>query len=594
MKLIRISFRLTLIISTACTLLSVPARSQTQTLSKPASADVSDRRDLRRSSLALLDKAVEQIAGLKSSENRMALKMMAADVLWDIDERRARALYDEVASEFIAYAPARRASALTGVDVGFKPALLLRDIVGGIAKHDVRLAIKLSKAVGDQTAGGLTDVNGREDYTRELELRLALQLVGKDPKLAVDAARQSLHSGVSYALQDFILKLADRDPTAASAFVKDIEEKLLAENFGDNPEAVAVAVGLVRMGVAQDAPEEGGRGGQRPQPVVTRQTVQNLLAGLVAKALSPTGGEPELLSALQPLAPEIQKYAPERLPPLKKLLRRPDVEADLTARILSKYQQLIQDGTAGELLNAASKAPADARDLLYQQAALKALRENDAGRARQITSDFISDSRAREELLSQAELHSLQSAAEGGKVSELREMLTRVRTDEERVGALTLCATALAGRGEKEGALQLLNEAQAMTRFPAKNMAQLDAQMLLAHAYVPVEPDKGFKILAQTIDRVNQLVAAGAVLDGFANPQASFDDDEILLRADGGAVNSVFLRCATELAYFARSDFDRAADFADRFERPETALAARLLLAQSILSPDREEAKSGR
>jgi hypothetical protein len=75
------------------------------------------------------------------------------------------------------------------------------------------------------------------------------------------------------------------------------------------------------------------------------------------------------------------------------------------------------------------------------------------------------------------------------------------------------------------------------------------------------------------------------VPDGFINTQGAFIDDELLLRSDGGVVNSVFFKCAAELVSLARTNLDRARDLADKFERPEAALAARMLLAQGILSP---------
>lgn len=578
MNLMRFLPQLALVISTAWAL---PTRSvQAQMPSELSSAETARKERLRRSALTLLEQSVEQIPDLKSSENRLLLKLMAADLLWKEDEKRARSLYEEVASEFIGRAAASSDQKSVAGDAGSPMARLHYDIVESMAKHDLRLALKFARAVGAQAS----DV-GQRNLTRELELKLALQLADNDPKQAAEVARQSLDKGLSSALQDVVLKLTEKDPAVAAAFVKEVEAKLLGESFGDGPESVAVAIALIRMGAAHTAAGGESRAGQNTRTVVTHQTVQNLLARLVSQALSSAEDEPELLSALQSVAPEIQEYVPERLPLLKKRFRGLDSPVDSATRVLNEYQQLIQEGTTDELLNAITKAPADARDLLYQQAAWKALREDDADRARQIASELISAVSVRDQILSQAEWHSLHRAADGGKVSEIREMLSRLRTDEEKVSALARCADALAARNEKEAALQLLNEAQVLASSPVKNLAQLDARMLLAHAYARVDPEQGFKMMARIIDQVNMMVAAAAVLDGFINTQGAFIDDELLLRSDGGVVNSVFFKCAAELVSLARTDLDRARDLADKFERPEAALAARMLLAQGILLP---------
>jgi len=540
-------------------------------------------KEARQRALELLDMAIPQIPNLKSVENRLLLKLMAADLLWEEDEKRARSLYEEVASDFLGYAAEQSAQRLTNDASGSGAARTLQNIIESMAKHDLRLALEFSRSSGAQGSAKRGRAAGLRIYTRDLELRLALQIISKDPKQALDIARQSMDKGVSYALQDFILELAKKDPEAAAAFVREVETKISEEGFG-SPESLAVALSLIRLGGTFTSPEGelGGRTDPAPCPVVTRKTIQNLLTRLISKALSLSGDESELLSALQSVAAEIQKYAPERYQLLQKKFGR--LNADVTTSALNEYQQLIQEGSVGELLSAIQRAPADARDSLYQQAAWKALGEGDIDRARQIAADFIPDARERDQILSQADRHSLQRVVGQGKISQLRRVLPGLKTDEERVGALVQCATALAEKNNKEAALQLLNEAHDLIHNPVRNAAQLDAQIQLAHAYLRVDPEQSFKMMAQIIDQTNRLVTAAAVLDGFINPEEAFADEELLLRTDSGVVNAIFFRCAAELAALARVDLDRAQDLVDKLENRETALAARMLLAQDLLS----------
>lgn len=97
--------RPTLRLLTLCLLiLSTTAAAQLPPTGKQESAEEKEkaRKELERKALVLLDETLEGAQVLKLAENRAALRMQAADLLWTRDEKRARALFRDAATELAA------------------------------------------------------------------------------------------------------------------------------------------------------------------------------------------------------------------------------------------------------------------------------------------------------------------------------------------------------------------------------------------------------------------------------------------------------------------------------------------------------------
>jgi hypothetical protein len=91
-------------------------------------------------------------------------------------------------------------------------------------------------------------------------------------------------------------------------------------------------------------------------------------------------------------------------------------------------------------------------------------------------------------------------------------------------------------------------------------------------------------MLEPIVEQLNELIAAGALLGGFFSEQF-VKDDEIQLSSMNSFLPMIAGQYAADLNAVAREDFDRTKMVADRFQRLEVRTLARLLLIQSILSP---------
>jgi hypothetical protein len=217
---------------------------------------------------------------------------------------------------------------------------------------------------------------------------------------------------------------------------------------------------------------------------------------------------------------------------------------------------------------------------LYQLAAQKAVGEGNVEEARRIVDQHITDPYMRSSLLSSFDQQLIQNARQASRIQEARALASRLRTKEER--AMMLAQLASDVSGDKNLALQLLDEARDQIGPRAETATQFNVQLQLVQMYAPVDPARGFRLLQPMVERFNELVTAAAVLDGFDGNQ-HFRDGELQMN-NGGTFASLAQQCGGALGVLANADFDRARLIADGLQRDEARLSARFMIAQTVLS----------
>jgi hypothetical protein len=178
----------------------------------------------------------------------------------------------------------------------------------------------------------------------------------------------------------------------------------------------------------------------------------------------------------------------------------------------------------------------------------------------------------------------MMKAATAGDLEKAHKLLAGIRNNERHAIALTQLAATVATKGDRKIALQLLKEARALVNYRAKNFMQLAAQLQVAQTYAALDPERSLAILEPIIDQLNELVAAGSVIGGFISEEF-VKDDEIVLEPVSEMLASFAKQYGNDLSNLTRVDFDRTRAAAERFQRSEVRLVARLLVVQSVLAP---------
>jgi tetratricopeptide (TPR) repeat protein len=250
----------------------------------------------------------------------------------------------------------------------------------------------------------------------------------------------------------------------------------------------------------------------------------------------------------------------------------------------TEYQEVMQRGSLEALLEAAAKAPEKGRTMLYEQAAWKAFNQGDAERARQIINENIRDAKGRERALDNFDRTVLWAAINKEKLEEVRQLLPRIKTKEERAGVLTQMAFLAASKKDRKTALELLDEACSLINLKPKNDQQLYAVLAVIRVYALVEPVKAFEMIESLVDQANDLLAAASALSGFLIPSGTFRNGEMVMMTGYGDISMRFSHFGKELGALALVNFERTKAAADKFQRNETRVMARLFIAQAVLS----------
>src|SRR5262249_36422403 len=150
------------------------------------------------------------------------------------------------------------------------------------------------------------------------------------------------------------------------------------------------------------------------------------------------------------------------------------------------------NGTVEEILEAAAKLPPESRSQGYQQGVRKAAGQGQYDRARQIANSEALEPTQRKEMLEEIDRQALWQTANQGKLNEARQMLAKLHLAEERVSALIQLAGMASSQNDAKTAQQFLAEAFDTVAGRAINYQRLQAQLQVAQAYAPLDPDRSF------------------------------------------------------------------------------------------------------
>lgn len=574
---------------------SAAASAGAQQVSSPdaAAQDAESAKELERKALALLETAVAEAQGLKLVENRVRVQTAAAGLLWPRDEKAARAL--------IALATEGVRSLLVGGDPADPQAQekfqivwqLRNEMLHAVAQHDPKLALEFLRATRQPPAPQNFGGPKQPDQELTLEADLAARVAAQDPKEAARIIEEGLRRGVTPNLTHALSQLWRKDPSEASRLATAAIARLRPDDLAGNYDmANATAQLLSATAAPEPAPSPNGGAARTAvanstgseQITVDAETRRALLEVAASAAL---GSSPDrvgmlhgLLSALRPLAPEVERYLPGRAAALRRRLSEFERTQDPRSRAWAKYQHLFQQqATVDALLEAAAQAPPEIRDDLYVNTAWR-LHGEDQDRARQVA-EKISNPQQRAQLLQEFERQGPWRAADKGDFDSARQLIASLPTPEQRASALVRLANSAAGRDQKKMAREFLQDARGQFPPLAQNGGQFGVQLEIASAYAALDPEEAFAIIEASINQLNELIAAAAIVDGFTF--SAFREGE--LTAQGGHVwSDLIRRCGAGLGALAARDFARAGAAARKFERADARVMAELQLAQAVLN----------
>ena len=204
---------------------------------------------LEQKAVAMLDQLIEQAPAFRLPENRIWVLSVAADLLWTRDEKRARALFNEVTTFFVSIANQSDESPDSPQSgLRWNVSNLRGQILRLIAARDLQLASTFLAATRPP-AGSDVAVH-QPDQEWHLEMMIIEQMASKNPQEALKRAEEMLASDKPlYTVSPILENLRVHDPEAARKLVGLLVPRLVAEN----PPTIASAHFSLQIPAARSA-----------------------------------------------------------------------------------------------------------------------------------------------------------------------------------------------------------------------------------------------------------------------------------------------------------------------------------------------------
>ena len=169
------------------------------------------------------------------------------------------------------------------------------------------------------------------------------------------------------------------------------------------------------------------------------------------------------------------------------------------------------------------------------------------------------------------------------QVDELKKLLPKIRRKEERARAMAEAALMLKEKGEDAEAATLLDEAATLIKTDLKSETQSNALLTLLCAYAVVDPPKAFALAERTVDQANSQISFLMLVDKVVKSGAVKKSEIVLNQGGIMSLDSMLFRYGKGVTALAKADFNRTRALADRFDRNELRVLARLLIVKGLM-----------
>jgi hypothetical protein len=571
----------------------------------PAAArggDVVDKPEPKESAVKLLNETALGAAQLIAPENRIHANTILAGLLWQTDERAARELYAKASGElqnlFAAIDLPEGLDGMTRLEKSehynkrSELAALRRVLVLSLGERDPQAALE---------ALGVLKVNRIVEYdplaANELELQLTASVARKDPEKAAALARRKFdENGLNYQFVQSLKELHGRDSGAAAqvaravlAKVKTLKIRFPQETDKSSTPLKAGEIDYSELGNFINAASELNRAAQRDKekkikPLFTAEEMKEIVE-IMANAYLATPNPMPL--AITHIMMEINRYSPALGQKVRvKMGAENAVRMDsiLESR---NYDLARAEKSIDEMVKEAERSAGEAREQRLAELAFRALEEKDAVKAQEIFAR-LKEPKRYSYLADEINAALPLAKAVRGGTAEVRRAVAGMRSNIDKINALTDYAAALAARGEKTAAKELLDEAAALLPAYIKKFADVQALIKFASVAATIAPEQSFAVLENGIVQSDEYINAGIKLGDFFTVRAA-ERDELLFSAISGEYLTYIPNSSVLLRDLARADFERTVRLTEKFQRPEIRLFMRLRVLEATLDENAAE-----
>jgi hypothetical protein len=548
---------------------------------------------LRTQAVAYLSEAMAEANNLRSLENRISFTSELAGLMWYSDEKEAKSMFNGVINDFrellMQYDTQMNAVGMGPNDgdynsgfLGdlsdksrltrkFSTAMAVRQQIAlSLAEHDVETAFNFYY----DTKSLVTNPEFRKTYSNRdpwFETKLVMMAVeGKSPK-AVQFAARSLEHGFNSQHVELLKKIAEKNPDQAADFGAAILSKIKSDKI-DSDDFYA-ANSLLSFG-DENLTASRTTGKKSVYSQADLREMADVFAQSLLNARSNAGFEGVgFLGA-------IEKYAPGRAAQLRARMGRRTANTNTNAAYYGMSNSLKTTVTSANSIydEEETLAPTNSNS------------SNDAARAQ----------REEAEAKSMQDVMSL-SGKELPKeerekiIAQARKLIADTPSREKKIAGLSVLAGQVAAAGDKELAAAIMKDAASFVSTNPKNYQDFLFNWMLVGGYAGADPEKAFPLLEDTISRANDTIGAFVKVAEFMDITGEMvDDGEVQVGAFGGSmirgVTGELGLADNTIKLLAQADFEKTCVLANRFDRAEVRMLAKMMVLRAVLNEKKPEA----
>lgn len=565
-------------------LLTQIANSQDVEVKKPAD----DSEKLKKEAVAFLRESMEDVNNLRTLENRISFSAEMAGLMWFYDEKEARGMFAVAIGDFKELLMQYDSQLNTlGTDseeifsgglIGdvsdrrrlmrkFQTAIQVRQqIASSIAEHDAELAFVFYY----DTLSSISNVEFRkqmEERDSYFESQLMKQIADKDPGKAAKFGTKSLDKGLNYNHVELLRKIHAKDADKGVEFGAAILSRVKTEKL--DMADYYVMSSLIGFG-AETLEKSKKEGGKKP---VYSQSDLHSIADVFAQAILNTADEND--SSGVGYADLIEKYAPSRAAQIRAKFRNPN----------SRYY--------GNTANSVAYGVETAGNSMY---ASNSISNSNSSRYQR---EFEEREKLEQQMREAAEkigARQLPKEEREKIITQARKILLQMPGRDKKILGLGALAAQVAKAGDKELAGEILKDAQNLVNPQPKNYQDFLFTLMLTAGYAEADPEKAFPMLEDTIYRVNDTISAFVKVGEFIDTAGEMiQDGEVQVGVFGGSMvrgmTSELGIADTTIRTLAKADFTKTKNLANRFDRAEVRILAKMMILRAVLG-GKKEAKS--
>lgn len=547
--------------------------------------------ELKAKAVEMLRETSFSVANLRTAENRISFMAELASLMWLHDRDQARAMYGNVVTDFknlVAQVDTQMNMAQVTEDVDlrdigpgpgmfneptdalraatkFRSAMAVRQAIAmSLAEHEPELALSFYyDSISGITNARLLQMTSNDSY---FEVQLLSAVARKDAARAIQLARNSLKGPLNYLHLGLLREVYDKDQDKGV----ELAGIFLSKLKNDGPEKLEIYVAAGLIGTAEDISSERDDRANR-KPIYTQQELREL-AELIGRAMLESD---ENMGVGVGYISAVDKYAPSR-----------------AAQVRAKFKM----GPAGRAQTGTGFGVYGASNSMANAANSVATAANTAANA--ASPEWEAAERERE-AREEAERKLMEDIGGLGKkelpkeerdriVARVREIIMKTPGRDKKIMALSALAASVKQAGDAQLAAEIMREAESFIRPDPRNYQDFIATWSVISGYAAAEPDRAFMMLDDTIYRANEVIAAFVRVGEFIDvTEQMIVDGEIQLGSFGGGMirglSSELDVAEATIGLLVEANLERTKAAADKFDRPETRVLARMMILRNIL-----------